>query len=158
MQPKHQAGKRLHAQHTVRPPRLRFEEAARKLGRFYQEHENLTREELPPLVARDRELQDAALAFLKYRYTPLDLEASDFDEPYTDENRVAIAVCAHVDAARKEELLQVLLNLALPANHQALWPVALAAASPARGSRAPCSMPRARTTSCTCSTPSRCRR
>ncbi len=107
------ASKALLAQHTTPRPRMSLVDAMARL-------EPLASGPLDPAKV-DSDLQDAALAMLAYRFTPVDLGALD----EVDESRAmatTIAAMPHFDEPHRGQLLSdVLFNFAHPAAYQAIW-------------------------------------
>lgn len=128
MDPRVDAGKRLLGQHTVSAPRLSSRAAARHLMTFIEANRQLSAAQLPWVVAKDHALQDAALAHLKFRFTPLDLTQSDVGPSASKVTGAALAIAPHTDPPHRTEFLdEVVFNVAHPAHHRLLAPAVLGA-------------------------------
>lgn len=105
------AGRDLLRQHTVSPPGMSLDAAVGLLE--------------APGVSSDRtRRRDAALAFMKYQFTPLDPDAVHFDRDYDAAFAAAVVVLQNADPAHKRQFVdEILFNVAHPANHGVLWPL-----------------------------------
>ncbi len=128
MDPRVEAGKKLLGQHTVRPPAMSSPAAAKHLSTFLDVHPHLTPEQLPWVVAKAVELQDATLTYLKYQFTPLDLTQVDRSPSGAQRTAAALAIVPHMGRSQRAEFLeQVVFNVAHPAHHRLLAPPLLSA-------------------------------
>jgi len=110
----------LLAQHTVQPPAMSIGDAIGIL-------EPLVDGVGSPLKASGQpDVQDAAIAMLKYRYTPVDLDAINGvlnDEGTVRAVQAALGLIPYLDAAHERVLLnEVLFNFAHPNTHLFLGP------------------------------------
>jgi len=117
----------LFAQHTVSRPTIKLDESAKRLAAFGAKNSGLAKEAFVKRVAANKSIQDDAIAFLKLRFTPVDLHGVDANADYGAAMLGALDVVPAMDAAHKAEFVEVLFNLAHPANHQAMWETVLAA-------------------------------
>lgn len=121
------AGQKLLAQHTVHAPQIAFEAALQRLTSFVERNGSLTGKPLRDAVIRDVDAQDAAIAFLKYRFTPVGAARVDLSASAATCTGVALGLVAHLDLSHRTEFLeQVVFNVAHPANQGALAPSVLA--------------------------------
>ncbi len=112
----------LRAQSTAEPPSIAFDTAQARLEAFAE-----ATLRLPPEQAKrriDRNVQDAALAYLTYRLTPL---APDHVAPggsYRASMQAAATVAESFDEAHRQQLIdRVLFNLNDPSALQSLAPM-----------------------------------
>ena len=127
MQDSLDASAKLLCQHTVLRPMLSFDEANATLERFHDRFLKVSKSELVQAVADDPTVQEAAITFLKYRYTPLQPALIDVEQAYAKQNSVAVNIVALLDDRHRTEFIdEVVFNVAHPANHEVLWPAIVA--------------------------------
>jgi hypothetical protein len=92
-----------------------FETALNRLKDFYEENVTRGPDEVGDLIGRDDMLQDAALVFLRNRFTQLHVSTIDPDADYSRPQVVALRAIPYSSGERKLEFLrQVVFKAAKP--------------------------------------------
>jgi hypothetical protein len=121
------AGRALMGQHTVRVPKMSIGRAAARMEELYGRVKDSTPEQAARLVEDDRMLEQAAIALLKWRLTPIGIEQIDLDRSYADATTAAVGITRWMSSEAKKELLEIAFNVGHPANLTALQNALLAA-------------------------------
>ncbi len=125
------AGRALLAQHTVTPTTLDYRSAVTRLTAFHDKASGWSSAEISRRASADPTLQDAALAYLKLRFTPLDPKQVDDTLDASKAQAVALRLVPEMDPTRRRAFGELLFNVAHPAGHEVLWPAVVAAIRPA---------------------------
>lgn len=124
------ASQALLAQSTVKKPSMALSAATAALEQFFKDTQGLAADAVAKKVGADLDLQNAAVAFLKWRLSPLGKDAIEPGKSYATASNVALGVVQWSTPARKAEVLDTVFNTSHPAMLGQLHPLLLTAYTP----------------------------